>query len=259
LEWAAWSTQAFPTSFKADCGGVSANHTSWVYYLLQNTPGAELTGYGAYNGSSIDLNHAPANKYFGFQYGNGANNLTPGEGLGGWFNYSGTILYTAPNAENPEVLATPNQINAGDFAFNLDCCPKTVTTRCWTAIDCSGNSTTVCQTIRYEGANSPAGNNQNNGVSLATSVEKDAVTVNVFPNPATSNATFSFVAAENGKATIEIFTITGSKVAQVYNAAVAKGSSYNVPVSLSEMATGVYTYRVINEGSTQVGRLIVGK
>lgn len=258
LDWASWSTQAFPTSFKADCGGVSANHTSWVYYLLQNTPGAELTGFGAYNGSSLDLTHAPANKYFGFQYGNGANNLTPGEGLGGWFNYVGTVIYTAPNAENAEVLTTPNQVNAGDFAFNLDCCPKSVTTRCWTAFDCSGNTTTVCQTIRYEGASSPAGSGQNNVVD-ATQVEKGGVAVNVFPNPATTNATFAFVAAEDGKATIEVFTMTGARVAVVYNATVAAGSTYNVPVNLSELSTGVYAYRVTNGGSTQLGRLIVGK
>ncbi|MFM9003924.1 MAG: hypothetical protein ACKOSR_00185, partial [Flavobacteriales bacterium] len=87
-DWAAWSSQSFPTSYKADCGGVDANFASWTYFLLQAGPDAELSGYGNYAGSAINLAHAPANNYFGFQLGDGANNYNAADnGFGGWFSY----------------------------------------------------------------------------------------------------------------------------------------------------------------------------
>ncbi|MEZ4798233.1 MAG: hypothetical protein R2809_00350 [Flavobacteriales bacterium] len=90
MDWSEWSTQGFPTSFKADCGGIAANHEDWMYYILQNGDGAELTGFGDFEGSALNLSHAPSNNYFGFQKGDGANNYNGADnGFGGWFTYNG--------------------------------------------------------------------------------------------------------------------------------------------------------------------------
>jgi hypothetical protein len=257
LDWAAWSNQAFPTSYKADCGGVGANHTSWVYYLLQNTPGAELVGYGAYQGSALDLSHAPANKYFGFQLGNGANNLTPGEGLGGWFNFSGTMVFTAPGGSSTTTLLTPNTVSAGDFAFNLDCCPRTVTHRCWTAIDCSQNSTTVCQVIRYVGTGNAVGNLHDNPSQIASEVAGDKVVVEVSPNPAVDMTQFSFQAIESGKASLVIYNMAGAVVARVPEMKVEAGVKYKVPYAVNHLAAGLYTIQLNNENSSDITRLMI--
>ncbi|MFM7726344.1 MAG: hypothetical protein ACKO7B_06565, partial [Flavobacteriales bacterium] len=96
MDWTAWSNQGFPTSFKADCGGVDANFASWTYFLLQAGPGAELTGYGNYEGSSLNLVHAPSNNYFGYQLGDGANNYNAADNaFGGWFSYNGSFRANA--------------------------------------------------------------------------------------------------------------------------------------------------------------------
>ncbi|MEZ4800802.1 MAG: hypothetical protein R2809_13705 [Flavobacteriales bacterium] len=55
MDWSQWSSQAFPTSFKADCGGIGANHQDWLYYILQNGEGAELVGWGEYAGSALNF------------------------------------------------------------------------------------------------------------------------------------------------------------------------------------------------------------
>ena len=96
-DWSQWRSQSFPTGFKADCGGEAINHTAWTYFLMQVGEGAELTGFGAYAGSSLNRVHAPANNYFGFQLGDGANNYN---GVDNGFRvgsataeYSTTILF----------------------------------------------------------------------------------------------------------------------------------------------------------------------
>jgi len=50
MNWAQWSSQSFPTGFKADCGGEAANHTEWTYFLMQAGAGAEMTGFGSFAG-----------------------------------------------------------------------------------------------------------------------------------------------------------------------------------------------------------------
>ena len=93
MDWASWSNQSFPTGFKADCGGEGINHEEWMYFLLVNGAGAELTGWGQYAGSAINLSHAPSSNYFGFQLGDGANNYNGADnGFGGWFTYNGTFV-----------------------------------------------------------------------------------------------------------------------------------------------------------------------
>jgi len=253
MDWAAWSSQSFPTSFKADCGGVAANHQDWTYYLLQNSAGAELTGFGQYAGSSLNMLHAPANNYFGFQLGSGANNYNAAEnGLGGWFSYSGTFLV------NGEPIMSGNAAGIGDLAFELDCCPDYSIVRQWTAMDCSGNVSTCTQNITFGAGDSNAGQSTQNG-GLINEGEREVSEVTVMPNPASEKASFNFKPVNNAKTTLEIFDMTGSKVADIFVGVVEAGMTYRVEFDVQSLATGVYTYRLTNGGDVQVSRLIIGK
>jgi hypothetical protein len=254
MDWAAWSTQGFPTSFKADCGGVNANFASWTYFLLQAGPGAELNGYGNYEGSSLNLVHAPSNNYFGYQLGDGANNYNAADNaFGGWFSYSGSFRANADQNFS-------NISGAGDFAFELDCCPDYEIVRQWTAVDCSGNTSTCTQHISFSA--SAASNDDNDGQSTinteAVSNERTS-TIAVAPNPANSNALFTFKAAYAAKTTLEVFDLTGKKVADVFMGTVEAGASYNVSFNVSDLATGVYTYRLTNGSDVKIDRLIINK
>lgn len=249
--WNQWSTQAFPTGFKADCGGVAANHPSWFYYLLTANSAADVIGYGSYAGSSLNLSHAPSNKYFGFQLGDGANNLTPGNGLGGWFSWTGALIIPGQQVRYS---------GAGDFAFNLDCCPDYQIIRCWSASDCSGNDVSFCQTISFGGNNGNvipglAGNDMEMRADGATSNQN----LTAFPNPANNATTFVFTPSESGKTKLEIFDMAGALVTQVYGSEVTAGTTYRVNVSLEQFAAGIYMYRLTNNGNSQMGRLIVNK
>jgi hypothetical protein len=240
-DWATWSTQPFPTSFKADCGALDDNHPSWIYYLLKNTSGSELVGYGAYAGSTLNLLHAPANKYFGFQLGDGANNLTPGYGLGGWFTYSGTIMITIDNNTYPLMSGTAG--GAGDFAINLDCCPNTVITRCWTAFDCSGNEVSHCQTIRYEGTGDiqiPQITANNNNVVRESNVQ----ITSLFPNPAADQAEVRILSTVKTKVNVDVIDMTGRKVGAIYTGDVDANITYRFTINSGSLTNGIYQVRV---------------
>jgi hypothetical protein len=244
MDWNAWTSQAFPTSFKADCGAEGANHEAWTYFLLQAGEGAELTGFGSYTGSTMNLVHAPANNYFGFQLGDGANNYNGADnGFGGWFSYSGLFM-------NETVSG------AGDFAFELDCCPDYEIVRQWTATDCSGNTTSCTQHITFEGS-TPV--QMPTVPALSNNEEKGTSNVSVSPNPANEKTMFTFTAKTAAKTTLEVFDMTGSKVADVFMGIVESNTEYKVDYNVNGLATGVYTYRLTNGSESEIGRLIISK
>jgi hypothetical protein len=222
--------------------------------LLQAGEGAELTGYGNYAGSVVNLVHAPSNNYFGFQLGDGANNYNAADNaFGGWFSYSGSFRANANQNFS-------NISGAGDFAFELDCCPDYEIVRQWTAVDCSGNTSTCTQHISF--SSNVESNDDNDGQSTinteAVSNERTS-TIAVSPNPANSNAMFTFKAAHTAKTSIEVFDLTGKKVADVFMGTVEAGASYNVNYNVSDLATGLYTYRLTNGSDVKIDRLIINK
>ena len=255
MDWASWSSQAFPASFKADCGGVASNHNDWLYFVMVNGDGAELTGFGSYSGSSLSMIHAPANNYFGFQLGSGANNYNnASNSFGGWFSYNGYFqVNNVPYGNNGG-----NVSGAGDLAFELDCCPQYYVVRQWTASDCSGNSSTCTQTITFN--NQGNGNPQLPGQELKPVMDASvATTVSLAPNPATDHTIFSFVPSSKGKSMLEIMSMTGAKIADVFVGTVEAGIEYKVNYDVSHLATGMYMYRLTNGDHTEVGRLVVSK
>ena len=251
--WTQWTSQTAPHSFKGDCGGEGANHTQWLYYLLQNTPGAELTGFGGYAGSSLSVVHAPANNYFGFQLGDGANNYNGVEnGFGGWFSYSGQFIVNGVGYG-----ATGNITGAGDIAFDMNCCPSYELVRQWTASDCSGNTSTCSQKIHI-GTSASETNPQN-----LPSISSDAATthgiagITAYPNPANRIVIFTIETAEAGKTSLDILNIAGETVAVVYNVNAEADTQQKIEYDTDQLASGIYFYRFVNGSSTATGKLVV--
>lgn len=236
--------------FKADCGGIAANANDWEYFILQS--GANMTGYGAFAGSSLSLAHAPVNNYFGYQLGTGANNYNGAEnGFGGWFTYTGTFRAN-------QTAALSNVSGAGDVCVELDCCPRYEIHRQWIATDCAGNSSTCSQVISWSHSVSTgnAGSNVANNYAVETG---RTASITAQPNPANNNTLFTFRAANAAKTSVEIFDMTGKKVADVFVGSVEAGTEYRVDFNVSNLATGVYTYRLTNGSEVKIERLIISK
>jgi hypothetical protein len=238
--------------FKADCGGIAANANEWEYFILQS--GATMNGWGLFSGSALSLAHAPVNQYFGYQLGAGANNYNADEdGFGGWFGYTGTFRAN-PNA------AYTNVSGAGDVCVKRDCCPRYWAVRQWTAIDNCNNSSVCEQVIRWNGAAVNVNNvGGSNIAQLGNGMEAGRLTstITAQPNPANNNTLFTFRAANSAKTSVEIYDMTGKKVADVYMGSVEAGSEYRVDFNVSNLATGVYTYRMTNGSEVKIERLII--
>jgi len=82
----------------------------------------------------------------------------------------------------------------------------------------------------------------------------------ITPNPATENTRFQFATGESQSVSVEIYTIAGQKLATLFNGAIEANETYEMPVDVSELATGVYIIRLSNsEGETiAYQRMVVG-
>ncbi|HEY8403694.1 MAG TPA: T9SS type A sorting domain-containing protein, partial [Flavobacteriales bacterium] len=241
LDWAGWSSQAFPTGFKADCGGVAANHEDWIYYLLSNTDGYELEGTGVYTGSYINLTHAPTNNYFGFQLGVGANNYNAENGFGGWFNYTGIFQGSYVGG-------------AGDFAFEIDCCVEYDLERCWTAFDCSGNEVSWCQVISYRDLSTDLEGDDAPGMVVNTTTQQIAI-LSMAPNPTNNIAQITFSSTESERLSLQVLDMTGRVVADLYNGEVVGGAVNKVDFNANALQAGIYMMRLNSASETDVQRI----
>jgi|GEM_PF-1941739 len=148
MDWNSWSNQAWPTSYKDDWNFAGNNYLNWTYYIISNT--SVLVGFGDYEGSVLNLEHAPSNLYYGYQLGQAANNLTAAFGSGGWTTYSGTFIDSSQGINT--------QVSGGsDLAFEHECtegtggCPESTIINTWTATDVCGNVTVEEQIITIGG------------------------------------------------------------------------------------------------------------
>ncbi|MFM7310621.1 MAG: hypothetical protein ACKOZY_08435, partial [Flavobacteriales bacterium] len=85
-----WQSQG--RYYKNDLGLACAdnNVVNWDFYEMVNGI-STLTGDGSLEGAILYMSHMPANYYFGFQVGVGANNKNCNPGISGWFTYDGFI------------------------------------------------------------------------------------------------------------------------------------------------------------------------
>jgi hypothetical protein len=91
------------------------------------------------------------------------------------------------------------------------------------------------------------------------SVVEKGITLSAFPNPFSSKATFEFSVGESTDASLELYTITGIRVATLYKGKVAAGQLYSVDFSGNGLRSGTYVYRLSTPTDTKYGRIVLTK
>jgi large repetitive protein len=146
--WEGWSAQG--RMFKNDLGFAGTNYFDWQYFELV-AGFSRLTGVGELEGTLLELHHQPADYFYGFQSGIGANNKNGNDGMSGWFTYEGQY--------DGETVS-----GHGDINVNQDCeifpegCATTAFTRVCRAEDSCGNIAFQAQTVSVTDDEAPAVN-----------------------------------------------------------------------------------------------------
>ena len=91
---------------------------------------------------------------------------------------------------------------------------------------------------------------------ISTPIALEESALKVYPNPFTDKVTFEFVSGRDAYGVLEIFNITGQKVARILDRPVEEGVMNRVEYSPEHKVSGMYIYRLDLDGELQVGRII---
>ena len=243
MSWDEWMAQPGMHSYKSDCG--LGDHTTWEYALMTS---GEATGWGDFEGDSFTLMHQPANGYFGFQIGEGANNKNANYGFSGWFYLSGMVDGQAINS-------------SGDLFGELDCCQPWTLERAYTVTDCAGNVSTFTYEVHATGvgceAEDEGGISEGEDMSLVS--PKDLIQVlNLQPNPANAVVNLQLLAEDVGtEVTVMLMGVTGEEVMFIYEGMVWAGIPENVMFDVSDVDGGLYHIQVTAKNFATSKKLLV--
>ncbi len=116
MEWDEWSTQDFPTFYVDDTGTVTDEYLDWTYYLISC---GTLLGWGNWEGSTLNISHAPVNNFYAFELGFNCNGWNSGFGARVWAYAIGEIV----NPETGYLESVNGQIS---LSFDIDNCSEEI-------------------------------------------------------------------------------------------------------------------------------------
>tara|TARA_B110000003_G_scaffold43863_2_gene41358 strand:- start:6561 stop:11318 length:4758 start_codon:yes stop_codon:yes gene_type:complete len=243
MDWEAWTAQPGTHSFKSDCG--LGDHTAWDYAMMTS---GFAEGWGDYEGDSFQMMHQPANGYFGFQIGEGANNKNSNYGFSGWFYLSGTV-------------GGQNVMASGDLFGELDCCQPWTLERQYTVTDCVGNATSFSYEVQVTGSSCDA--TEEGGISEGEDAApvsfKDMIeVVTLQPNPASTQVNLTLLSEEVGTdVKVELHASTGEVVMTLFNGMLVEGISTPIDFNVASLNAGLYQLRVTAKNFVSTKKLLV--
>ncbi len=152
-----------------------------------------------------------------------------------WDNVSWTTLGTGMSGGNPTQVLALAMFNSSPHAggnFNV------------------AGGVTVNNVTRWDG---PTGIiTGNSGIPQAYSLQQN------YPNPFNPTTSIAFMIANTGFTTLKVYNLLGSEVATLVNSNLTPGS-YEVKLDASDLASGVYYYKLVSGNFESVKKLVVVK
>jgi len=170
----------------------------------------------------------------------------------------------SPNVGNGTIAAN---VTGGEAPYNYlwNTAPAQITQMA--AIDVSGMYNVIVTDVNGCTVNANASIEIGSGMAveetedvLAETIVKDEASENieilVYPNPFRGNTTFSITGLNaEERTTLDVYTIDGVLVANVFTGAVDQQGSYRLTWDASNLKTGMYFYRLISGGRVTSGKL----
>ena len=85
----------------------------------------------------------------------------------------------------------------------------------------------------------------------------ERVQLRAFPNPASTDVTIDFALATGGRARLDVYTLTGVRVAALFDADTDAGSTYRATFARGQLPAGTYVYRLVTDSDQWQGRLVL--
>ncbi|MGB6035658.1 MAG: T9SS type A sorting domain-containing protein [Cryomorphaceae bacterium] len=81
----------------------------------------------------------------------------------------------------------------------------------------------------------------------------------VLSNTATDHSTVTFTIADGGRASLEVFDITGKRLASLFSGVANPGLEYRFDYGISHLPTGLYLYRLTTEEEVKTEKFILAR
>lgn len=83
--------------------------------------------------------------------------------------------------------------------------------------------------------------------------------ITAYPNPSSGMTNFKFMVGKSGAASVKIYSTTGIEVATLFNGVAEAGQTYVVDYNGSDLAAGLYLYRLVGQDGVQIGKLYIAR
>ncbi len=262
--WDAWSGDGHPGAplvsgtYKKDCAEVYPGEPIWLDWHYFVMTGGTLSGTGAFAGTELSLAHQPANQYFGFQVGLGANNKNGAYGASGWFFWEGDLVVDG--------VSQGAMASSGDIFVDLDCCLPWEAEHDYVAQDDCGNGIAFEYTVvntgetAQDGAGLSGGSQHQGGPAVIGGGPADKQPFSILglmPNPTSDLAQLQFEVSEAQRLTIRLHTMEGAFLNEVYDGTVQPGAIYQVDIQAGSLSSGLYQLRISGGVHSEVRKLLV--
>jgi len=257
-DWNEWLALPGLHNYKKDCAEIFPGveiWTEWLYYVMD---GGTMSGTGRFAGSEFALQHQPLNAYYGLQIGEGANNKNENYGASAWFFWTGEYVLDG--------LSQGSMASSGDIFMDLDCCLGWQIDYSYNVVDDCGNSNGFSYTDLGTGTFGSSANSTVSGghspvdITAGTSSLKDPIRITgLSPNPTSDISTLGFVVSNNMRLRIDLYTMGGGYVAELFDGNASEEVQYVLDIDASTLASGMYQIRMSSNDYVLVKKLLVSE
>ena len=151
-------------------------------------------------------------------------------------------------------------MGSGDLFGDLDFLTPWETTLTYCVVDCAGNDRQFSYTLESTGMIqdiTPDGGVEGEQDAEPT-VSKDLIEItSIYPNPTASHAMLTVEVQEDVTAKIQIMTMDGSLVNQVFDGLLIEGWPTNFTLDVNSLESGLYQVRVSSKNFVTTKKLLV--
>ena len=161
-----------------------------------------------------------------------------------------TTIESAPNAFDGALDISVSG-GSGDYEYQWSNGATTqdvsgLTSTSYTVMITDGNYTTKKTFFVPVGGNGSSGGGRGRGRGGKAAIADSDTFFKISPNPANFTANLQFHVNEDQIVSLEIFNMSGQRLASVFRGEVSKENSYQIPVNVSELSAGVYIARLMD-------------